>query len=381
MAIMVYAGVPDNYRDRLFSAFKTRSNKDRLLVVMYLLSDLYDNEMHLDTIETELRKVFPPSIRDGFLPKDYQNFQASVIRGQFNNQHKKSINFWENTHLGCWKNTEYGNREAEKILNELGLGKLIRNHKVKSWRSISNRLLFKSIDKSSIKYNQSFIPKRFHNFFIEDSANFKQVKNIKLIYHDNVYQAKIRKTKRNNNEEYFIDWDSNFSKFIKRKVSNVLSSIVNDEPLEDKPEIRFEKLPDEDKYAVEVVNYFMIEQDESHDFDTSVYKEGKRVQVLSSKYERDPKLRKKAIEFHGTKCAVCGFDFYDTYGSRGEGFIEIHHKKPLYKIEEEIYVDPKDDLVPLCSNCHRMIHRFKDNYLSIEDLNRIVLDKTKSSNH
>ncbi|MFH5882569.1 HNH endonuclease [Liberiplasma polymorphum] len=78
------------------------------------------------------------------------------------------------------------------------------------------------------------------------------------------------------------------------------------------------------------------------------------------------------MEYHGTKCRVCGFDFYEVYGERGEGFIEIHHKKPLYKIDGETIVDPKYDLVPLCSNCHRMIHRIKDDSISVEDLDRIV---------
>ena len=41
----------------------------------------------------------------------------------------------------------------------------------------------------------------------------------------------------------------------------------------------------------------------------------------------------------------------------GEGFIEIHHLKPMFSIKREIKVNPQKDLVPLCSNCHKMIHR------------------------
>lgn len=52
-----------------------------------------------------------------------------------------------------------------------------------------------------------------------------------------------------------------------------------------------------------------------------------------------------------------------------------HYKRPLYLNATEIYIDPKKDLVPLCSNCHRMIHRDKFNILPVEDLKQIVLKK------
>ncbi|HBG0059928.1 TPA: HNH endonuclease [Clostridioides difficile] len=82
----------------------------------------------------------------------------------------------------------------------------------------------------------------------------------------------------------------------------------------------------------------------------------------------------EAIKYHGTKCIVCGFDFEKTYGDRGKGYIEIHHIKPLSSVGEESNINPKTDLVPICSNCHRMIHRKKDNVLSIDDLKQIIKD-------
>ena len=45
------------------------------------------------------------------------------------------------------------------------------------------------------------------------------------------------------------------------------------------------------------------------------------------------------------------------YGKVGESFIEVHHKKPLASLRERVKIDPKEDLVCLCSNCHSMIHR------------------------
>ncbi|CCL27444.1 HNH endonuclease [Clostridioides difficile] len=70
------------------------------------------------------------------------------------------------------------------------------------------------------------------------------------------------------------------------------------------------------------------------------------------------------IEYHGTKCAVCGFDFERVYGNRGRGYIEMHHIRPLSYVGDESNINPKTDLVPICSNCHRK----KDNVLSIYEL-------------
>ena len=85
--------------------------------------------------------------------------------------------------------------------------------------------------------------------------------------------------------------------------------------------------------------------------------EGSVKKYYGKRYERDPKNRKKAIELHGTTCAVCGFDFEKVYGERGKGFIEVHHTEPLGSLSEEKIINPQTDLVPVCSNCHRIIHR------------------------
>lgn len=117
----------------------------------------------------------------------------------------------------------------------------------------------------------------------------------------------------------------------------------------------------------EVTNYT-----ENDDLKTIILdKEGRKIKYYTEKYERKQSLRKAAIKIHGVICKVCGFDFFYRYGEIGEGFIEIHHLKPLSSLSEEVEVNPRLDLVPLCSNCHRMIHR-KNNLLSIEKLKTIL---------
>lgn len=56
-------------------------------------------------------------------------------------------------------------------------------------------------------------------------------------------------------------------------------------------------------------------------------------------------------------CMTCGFNFKKAYGTLGEGFIHVHHIIPIGKIAVEYEVNPVTDLVPVCPNCHAMIHR------------------------
>ncbi len=99
--------------------------------------------------------------------------------------------------------------------------------------------------------------------------------------------------------------------------------------------------------------------------------EGRKVLALTSRYERNPVLRAKAIKIHGTICKVCGFDFETHYGERGRNFIEVHHLEPLASLDEPSTINPAVDLTVLCANCHRMIHRYKYQVLSIEELGQI----------
>jgi 5-methylcytosine-specific restriction protein A len=84
--------------------------------------------------------------------------------------------------------------------------------------------------------------------------------------------------------------------------------------------------------------------------------EGKKMSVVKNTYERSPKNRAACLIFHGYNCFSCGLNFEQTYGSIGEKYIEVHHRVPVSLMGGEYRLDPKTDLVPLCSNCHSMVH-------------------------
>ena len=103
--------------------------------------------------------------------------------------------------------------------------------------------------------------------------------------------------------------------------------------------------------------------------------EGRILTRLHRSRERSPELiaKKKAsaLKVHGRlQCESCSFDFEAQYGSRGAGFIEAHHTKPLHTLS------PGDktrleDLALLCSNCHRMVHARRP-WLTVEELKQII---------
>ena len=120
---------------------------------------------------------------------------------------------------------------------------------------------------------------------------------------------------------------------------------------------------------------------ETQPFDEQLFlKEGKVIQVFVNKYERNQRARIECIEALGDKCYACGFDFEQTYGDIAKGFIHVHHIKPLSEIKEEYSVDPKNDLVPLCPNCHAVVHLTKPE-LTITELKERLRINSRLHSH
>ena len=104
------------------------------------------------------------------------------------------------------------------------------------------------------------------------------------------------------------------------------------------------------------------------------YTEGEARRVLSTEYERDRRNREICISHHGAKCSICGFDFGATYGPVGEGFIHVHHIVPISKLGPGYRIDPVNDLIPVCPNCHAILHRF-DPPMSPDELKTLLTQR------
>lgn len=98
------------------------------------------------------------------------------------------------------------------------------------------------------------------------------------------------------------------------------------------------------------------------------FDEGFKKFIVNEVSTRDSQLTTFAKAIHGTICAVCDFDFGEYYGEHGEGFVEIHHLVPIAKGSRNTSLE---DVRPVCSNCHRMLHRGNE-LLGIEQLKQII---------
>jgi hypothetical protein len=100
--------------------------------------------------------------------------------------------------------------------------------------------------------------------------------------------------------------------------------------------------------------------------------EGNRVSVLVNRYERDPENRKSCIRHYGAVCKVCEFDFAKAYGEIGEGYIHVHHLTGLATLKGKARkFDPVKDMIPVCPNCHEMLHQCDPPY-TIDQLKEII---------
>lgn len=90
------------------------------------------------------------------------------------------------------------------------------------------------------------------------------------------------------------------------------------------------------------------------------YIEGRKRTVTVNAYERNPAARRACINHYAKEgavhCQICGFDFGMVYGDTFEGMIHIHHLRMVSEADNEYVVDPVTDLLPVCPNCHMVLH-------------------------
>lgn len=114
-----------------------------------------------------------------------------------------------------------------------------------------------------------------------------------------------------------------------------------------------------------LLNVVTVDDDEVEE-----YEDGRKSQVLTNRYERNPLNRELCLQANGYVCKICGFDFKKKYGKIGEGFIHVHHIEQL-SLTGEHAIDPVHDLIPVCPNCHAMLHTRKPPLLP-DELKEII---------
>ena len=105
------------------------------------------------------------------------------------------------------------------------------------------------------------------------------------------------------------------------------------------------------------------------------YTEGSSKTILVNAYERNTKAKKACMEYYGNdyKCQICGFKFGDKYGLKFKNKIHVHHIKPISEIGKEYQINPIKDLIPVCPNCHMILHsKGKNEVYTIEEVKEMI---------
>ena len=95
--------------------------------------------------------------------------------------------------------------------------------------------------------------------------------------------------------------------------------------------------------------------------DQEIIYEGAKKQVIVNAYERDPRAKEICRDYYirrdgRIRCQICGFDFGEVYGPEYTNMIHVHHITPISEIGEEYALEPTKDLIPVCPNCHMVLH-------------------------
>lgn len=132
--------------------------------------------------------------------------------------------------------------------------------------------------------------------------------------------------------------------------------------------------------SVNVINEVEIEtHDELTINEISTVKEGAKKQVVVNAYERNPVAKRDCIKYYKymnngkLKCEICGFDFSNKYGIQFVDKIHVHHIVEISTIGKEYEVDPIKDLIPVCPNCHMVIHSKKPAYTP-DEVRKMIKD-------
>ena len=208
------------------------------------------------------------------------------------------------------------------------------------------------------------IDKKFHSTFNPvGAANHVQrggARSIKVLFNNQVFSAEYR---YENQSDKGVELQSiRFKKNLKNEFKKVFPIPLG--------EFSIQKGIDLNHFVITYDSTFLDEADED-----LKYSEGKASYRKHRLIERNPTLIKKAKALFAKKnsgelfCEVCGFNFVTFYGERGLGFIEGHHKKPVSEMSEGMKTSV-EDIVMVCSNCHRMIHR-KPN-ITLEELKELI---------
>lgn len=168
--------------------------------------------------------------------------------------------------------------------------------------------------------------------------------------------------------------EKNYYKFGAKDPKHVVYVVLNRSTINsnytDKYEIHFFKRNDGTYEILEMIEEPYLDKFERDEI--QIYKEGGSSTFIKKVYKRSKEARRTCIKYYGCKCFICGFDFEKVYGNVGKGYIQVHHLKLISEAKDVYEIDPIKDLIPVCANCHSIIHLFSRPF-SPEDVKKMII--------
>lgn len=267
-----------------------------------------------------------------------------------------------------------GGREANGYVT--GLGFQVVSLRAFSWSIESGSVAHKILDKSAFLHRGTGIPKEIRLFFLDRDLSSGERHPVSLVFQGHAFAAHIDMEGQDSARTRLF-WNADFTSLLKETFPHHYQQYSTNQTPDTQVILRLKRLSGYDRYEVSFAGEIptdAVEQDiQSEELEEKgPQKEGGVREYYGKRYERSAVNRQQAIKIHGLSCNACGFNFEKVYGARGADYIEVHHVKPIHTYEQEQHVDPKTDLITLCSNCHRMTHRDRNNVLSMDALKELI---------
>jgi len=170
--------------------------------------------------------------------------------------------------------------------------------------------------------------------------------------------------------EYYLDSliKKNGVEVLRNVLQSICLHIIYYEGVSGKRKVGLRKILD--KYSKKGVVLFGKTFEEEYSSEPQLF-EGTQLRVNVNVYERNKIARHKCIDHYGLECAICGFNFETVYGELGRGFIHVHHVVDIAEVGGKYKIDYVEDLIPVCPNCHAMLHKKKPAY-KISELKNLL---------
>ncbi len=221
------------------------------------------------------------------------------------------------------------------------------------WRNISVEFVHDNFSAILLKSMETATNTKKYIFEKLSSIYLKKYKELKMIVN-----------KKEVNPLVSEEWGDNWT-YLRIKMTKFP---IRNETGQDTEEIIIEILED---FLGLILTLLPVEETLVEDNPVTSMPEGALTKIVVNRYERSLINRQNCLLLKGYICNVCEFNFERNYGDLGAKFIHVHHIVPVSKLGANYEINPETDLVPLCPNCHAMIHK-KNPPFSVEELKKIL---------